>query len=75
MRKLRALIVSMAVVGGALFAFGSAPAQADSIRYVYYYQSDCYNGGYLGIQWGWWTNFNCAPANFYPGDTRWVLWA
>ena len=45
-------------------------AQAESIRYVYYLQSDCYNGGNLGIQWGWWTSFRCS----YEND-RWFLYA
>ncbi|GAA2281924.1 hypothetical protein GCM10010149_28080 [Nonomuraea roseoviolacea subsp. roseoviolacea] len=70
MRKVRALLVSAAVATGVLLSMTAAPAQAESIRYVYYLQSDCYNGGSLGIQWGWWTSFRCS----YEND-RWYLYA
>ncbi|MEO3811421.1 hypothetical protein ABGB17_20710 [Sphaerisporangium sp. B11E5] len=75
MRRLRALVVSVAIAAGVLFSFGSAPAQADSIRYVYYYESDCYNGGNLGIQWGWWTSYRCVATPFGYNEYRWFLWA
>lgn len=67
MRTVRALLLA-AAVGVGVLSVAAAPAQADSIRYAYYLQSDCYNGGNLGIQWGWWTNFNCvydSNSHFY----------
>ncbi|MFC6085776.1 hypothetical protein [Sphaerisporangium aureirubrum] len=73
MRKVRNLLVSLTLASGVLLAIGSAPAQADSIRYAYYFQADCYNGGNLGIQWGWWTSFRCEWGT--GGGNFWFLWA
>ncbi|MEV0203098.1 hypothetical protein [Nonomuraea sp. NPDC050691] len=70
MRKVRTLLVSAALATGVLLSMTAAPAQAESIRYAYYLQSDCYNGGNLGIQWGWWTSFRCSYENGY-----WFLYA
>ncbi|GII80459.1 hypothetical protein Sru01_54410 [Sphaerisporangium rufum] len=72
MRKLRALLLSAAIGTGVLLSTTAAPAHAESIRYVYYLQSDCYNGGNLGIQWGWWTYYHC---DLDYASNRWYLWA
>ncbi|KAB8184206.1 MULTISPECIES: hypothetical protein [Microbispora] len=72
MRTVRALLVSAVLTAG-LVSVATAPAHADSIRYAYYYQSDCYNGGNLGIQWGWWTSFRCEWGT--GGGNFWFLYA
>ncbi|WP_169983740.1 hypothetical protein [Microbispora sp. H10836] len=72
MRTVRALLVSAALTAG-LVSVGTAPAHAESIRYAYYYQADCYNGGNLGIQWGWWTSFRCEWGT--GGGNFWFLYA
>jgi hypothetical protein len=68
MRKVRALFVSAALATGMLLSM-TAPAQAESIRYAYFLQADCHNGGNLGIQWGWWTTYRCSNEN--AGGTAW----
>ncbi|WP_049570588.1 hypothetical protein [Nonomuraea sp. SBT364] len=75
MPKVRALLVSAALATGVLLSMTTAPAQADSIRYAYYMQSDCYNGGNLGIQWGWWTSFRCSYENAGGSQWFWFLYA
>lgn len=72
MRKVRALLISTALAVGVLLSMTATPAQAESIRYAYILQSDCYNGGNLGIQWGWWTSFRCAYDN---SSHYYFLWA
>ena len=74
MRKVLALLVSAALATGVLLSMTTAPAQAESIRYAYILQSDCYNGGNLGIQWGWWTSFRCSQDSA-GGSPYWFLWA
>lgn len=75
MAKVRALLVSAALATGVLLSMTTAPAQADSIRYAYYMQSDCYNGGNLGIQWGWWMSFRCSYENAGGSQWFWFLYA
>jgi hypothetical protein len=75
MRKVRALLVSAAMAAGLLLAVSPAPAQAASIRYVYFEYSDCVNGGQLGIQWGWWTSYYCSLQSLGPNTYRWFLYA
>ncbi|GAA3592698.1 hypothetical protein GCM10022419_089510 [Nonomuraea rosea] len=72
MRKVRALLISTALAAGVLVSMTATPAQAESIRYAYFLQSDCYNGGSLGIQWGWWTSFHCDYDN---NSHYYFLWA
>ncbi|MEU9832643.1 hypothetical protein AB0D67_14030 [Streptosporangium sp. NPDC048047] len=73
MGRARSLAVTAALATGLTLSVGTAPAQADSIRYVYYLYSDCLNGGNLGIQWGWWTSYNCVYTESY--GPKWALWA
>ncbi|MGV9532891.1 hypothetical protein ACWEU6_09995 [Streptosporangium sandarakinum] len=73
MGKARSLAVTAALATGLTLSAGTAPAQADSIRYVYYLYSDCVNGGSLGIQWGWWTSYTCVYTETY--GPKWALWA
>ncbi|MFC4530894.1 hypothetical protein [Sphaerisporangium dianthi] len=75
MRKVRAFLVSAALVAGVSLSLGTAPAQAESIRYVYYYYSDCQNGGQLGIQWGWWTSYYCSYQSYGGSEGRYFLYA
>jgi hypothetical protein len=75
MRRIRALLVSVAVATGVLLSIGTAPAQADSIRYAYYLQADCYNGGNLGKQWGWWTSYRCSYETHGGNQYFWFLYA
>ncbi|MCG5217329.1 hypothetical protein [Streptosporangium sp. KLBMP 9127] len=75
MRKLRALLVSAALTTGVVLTMTAAPAQAESIRYVYYMEADCHNGGNLGIQWGWWTSYRCVYESYGGSQGRWFLWA
>ncbi|GIH51325.1 MULTISPECIES: hypothetical protein [Microbispora] len=74
MGKARALAVTAALAAGLTLSVGTAPAQAASIRYVYYLYSDCVNGGNLGIEWGWWTSYSCSYMSNTYGPT-WALWA
>lgn len=75
MRKVRSLAVAAALAAGLTLSVGTAPAQADSIKYVYYFYADCINGGNLGIQWGWWTSFRCVYMDFSTYGPNWALWA
>ncbi|WP_061290905.1 hypothetical protein [Herbidospora cretacea] len=74
---MRKLLVSAALLSGVFLAVTgtAAPAQADSIRYAYYMQSDCYNGGNLGIQWGWWTSYRCSWETHGGQQWFWFLYA
>lgn len=60
MRKVRALLLSTALATGLVLSVGTAPAQAETLRNVYYYDWDCHRVGNLGIQSGWWTSYRCV---------------
>ncbi|NAS23523.1 hypothetical protein GT755_17705 [Herbidospora sp. NEAU-GS84] len=74
---MRKLLASAALVSGVFLTVSvtAAPAQADSIRYAYYLQADCYNGGNLGIQWGWWTSYRCVYQTMGGNQWFWFLYA
>ncbi|GGL01694.1 hypothetical protein Sme01_46280 [Sphaerisporangium melleum] len=61
MRRLCTLLVTAALAAGLSFSIGAAPAQAESLRNVYYYDWDCNRVGQLGISSGWWTSYRCVP--------------
>ncbi len=74
---MRKLLVAAALLSSVfiLSTLTAAPAQADSIRYAYYLQADCYNGGNLGIQWGWWTSYRCSWETHGGQQWFWFLYA
>ncbi|MEU7941408.1 hypothetical protein [Microbispora bryophytorum] len=59
MGKFRALAVAGALVGGLAVIANAAPAQADTLRNVYYSSSDCYRYGDYGVQNHLWTWYHC----------------
>ncbi|GGO03057.1 hypothetical protein GCM10011574_12510 [Microbispora bryophytorum] len=59
MGKIRALAVASALVGGLAVIANAAPAQADTLRNVYYSSSDCYRYGDYGVQNHLWTWYHC----------------
>ncbi|GAB3884911.1 hypothetical protein GCM10027612_19380 [Microbispora bryophytorum subsp. camponoti] len=59
MGKIRALAVAGALVGGLAVIANAAPAQADTLRNVYYSSSDCYRYGDYGVQNHLWTWYHC----------------
>ncbi|MFC4584809.1 hypothetical protein [Sphaerisporangium corydalis] len=66
MRKVRNLLVSVVLAAGIGLSIGAAPANADTLRNVYYYDWDCRRVGDLGITSGWWTSYSCVPQyNFW----------
>ncbi|GAA3031896.1 hypothetical protein [Streptosporangium longisporum] len=70
MAKARALLASVILAGGLTVALGAAPAEAATLRNVYYYDWDCHRVGNLGISSGWWTSYTCNPEHGY-----WFLYA
>jgi hypothetical protein len=70
MRKAGTLLVSAVLATGLTLSAGAAPAQAATLRNVYYYDWDCHRVGNLGIQSGWWTSYTCTPQNGF-----WFLYA
>lgn len=61
MRRIATLLVTTIMATGLAFSVGAAPAQAEVLRGVYYYDWDCNRVGNLGIGEGWWTSFRCVP--------------
>ncbi|SEH00124.1 hypothetical protein SAMN05444920_115103 [Nonomuraea solani] len=70
MRKAATLLASTALATGLALSAGAAPAQAETLRNVYYYDWDCHRVGNLGIDSGWWTSYRCVPQGQY-----WFLYA
>lgn len=67
---MRKLMVSALLAFGFVLSVGAAPAQAATLRNVYYYNWDCHRVGNLGITEGWWTSYQCVPEHGY-----WFLYA
>lgn len=55
MRKM-VIVLASAMMAVSL---ASSPAQAETLRNVYYYDWDCHRVGHLGIASGWWTSYHC----------------
>ncbi|MEU3167239.1 hypothetical protein [Streptosporangium sp. NPDC006930] len=70
MRKTLTLLASAVLATGLALSVGAAPAQAATLRNVYYYDWDCHRVGNLGIQSGWWTSYSCVPQY-----DKWFLYA
>jgi hypothetical protein len=70
MPKVRTLLISAVLATGLAVSVGVTPAQATTLRNVYYYDWDCRRVGDLGIQSGWWTSYTCVPQYNY-----WFLYA
>ncbi|MER6178613.1 hypothetical protein [Streptosporangium sp. NPDC001681] len=70
MRRMRALLVSAFLATGLALSVGVLPAQAATLRNVYYYDWDCHRVGNLGIQEGGWTSYTCTPQSGF-----WFLYA
>ncbi|GAA3805713.1 hypothetical protein GCM10022226_27260 [Sphaerisporangium flaviroseum] len=70
MRTVRTLIASVVLAAGLAVSVGVTPAQAATLRNVYYYDWDCHRVGNLGIDSGWWTSYTCTPQYGY-----WFLYA
>jgi hypothetical protein len=66
MRKVRALLAAGVLASGLVVVASATPAQADTLRNVYYYYWDCNNYGTYGVQNGLWNWYHCdAQYNFY----------
>ncbi|MER5625144.1 hypothetical protein ABT061_29335 [Streptosporangium sp. NPDC002544] len=70
MRKVRTLLVAAFLTTGLALSVGVAPAQAATLRNVYYYDWDCHRVGNLGIQEGRWASYTCTPQSGF-----WFLYA
>ncbi|GAA0436939.1 hypothetical protein Acor_50400 [Acrocarpospora corrugata] len=70
MRKVRALIAVGTLVTGLTVVASATPAQADTLRNVYFTASYCYQYGSYGVQNGLWTSYHCDLTNGY-----WFLWS
>ncbi|WP_169953310.1 hypothetical protein [Microbispora sp. H11081] len=66
MRKIRALAVVGALVGGLVVTASAGPAHADTLRNVYYSSYDCYRYGDYGVQNNLWSWYHC--------DYQYNLW-
>ncbi|MCK2214905.1 hypothetical protein MF672_014080 [Actinomadura sp. ATCC 31491] len=65
MRKVRALLVSALLAGGALVSLNAAPAHAESLRGVFYDYSECQRVGQYGYTQGWWGWWHCEQQYSY----------
>ncbi|MEO3853995.1 hypothetical protein [Acrocarpospora sp. B8E8] len=70
MRKVRALLVAVALASGLVIFATATPAQAETLRNVYFTQSYCLWYGDYGVQNGLWTSFHCDLTYGY-----WFLWS
>ncbi|MEU8267346.1 hypothetical protein AB0B89_09265 [Sphaerisporangium sp. NPDC049002] len=69
MHKVRTLLLTVALAGGLAISLGAAPAQAATLRNVYYEASDCYRYGTYGVQNGLWTSYTCTYVS--NGSSTW----
>ncbi|MEV6862813.1 hypothetical protein AB0M44_17660 [Streptosporangium subroseum] len=74
MRRVRALLVTVALAGGLAVSAGAAPAHAAVLRNVYYGSDDCYRYGNYGVQNGYWTSFTCTFVSTGSGTPPYGLW-
>ncbi|MBO3747736.1 hypothetical protein J5X84_16780 [Streptosporangiaceae bacterium NEAU-GS5] len=66
MRKVRALLAAGILVSGLTVVATATPAQADTLRNVYYGYTDCNSYGSYGVQNGLWLWYHCEyQYNFY----------
>ncbi|WP_214109356.1 hypothetical protein [Acrocarpospora catenulata] len=70
MRKVGKLVAAGALAGGLVMGVGVAPAQADTLRNVYYSSYDCYRYGDYGVQNGLWVWYHCEYQY-----NLWFLWS
>jgi len=79
MRRVRALLIALAVAGGLVIAAPATAAFADSLRNVYYYNWNCNSYGTFGVQNGLWPSYHCdflpEPGPEFPEHGLWFLYA
>ncbi|GAB1821465.1 hypothetical protein [Herbidospora sp. RD11066] len=65
MRKVRAVLVTAAVVLGASLTMGAAPAHADRLAGVFREHAECERIGTQGVNQDWWNDYSCEWEDRY----------
>ena len=77
MRRVRMMLVALAVALGLVLVAPAEAAFAETLRNVYYYNWDCNRYGTYGVQNGLWPSYHCDfyPSQGAPEGGFWFLYA